>query len=141
ADTRSRVGVLSGALAFWSAASALSGQAMGFVQMFAARAGVGVGVSACSPCAHSLIGDYFPPQRRALAISIFTGIGTMGTMIGLVIGGLLMQHYGWRTAFLVFGVAGLCFAPVALLMLREPPRGTFEKSGGAAPLGWSASIR
>jgi predicted MFS family arabinose efflux permease len=140
ADTRNRVGVLSVALGIWSAASALSGQAISFVQMFGARAGVGVGVSACSPCAHSLIGDYFPPQRRALAVSIFTGIGTMGTMIGLVIGGLLMQHYGWRTAFLVFGVTGLAFAPVAWMLLREPPRGSFE-SGLATTLGWQASIR
>ncbi|MBX3530859.1 MAG: MFS transporter [Rhizobiaceae bacterium] len=140
ADTRSRVGVLSVALGIWSTASALSGQATSFLQMFGARAGVGVGVSACSPCAHSLIGDYFPPQRRALAVSVFTGIGTMGTMIGLVVGGLLMQHYGWRTAFLVFGLTGLAFAPIAWMLLREPVRGSFE-SGLATALGWRASIR
>jgi predicted MFS family arabinose efflux permease len=140
ADTRSRVGVLSVALGIWSAASALSGQATGFMQMFAARAGVGVGVSACSPCAHSLIGDYFPPQRRALAISVFTGIGTAGTMIGLVVGGLLLQSWGWRTAFAVFGLTGLAFAPIAWMLLREPPRGTFERA--SAPGGdWSASVR
>jgi MFS family permease len=140
ADTRSRVGVLSVALGIWSTASALSGQAAGFAQMFAARAGVGVGVSACSPCAHSLIGDYFPPQRRALAISIFTGIGTAGTMIGLVVGGLLLELWGWRAAFAVFGITGLAFAPIAWLLLREPPRGSFERNDRTA-LDWSSSVR
>ncbi len=140
ADTRSRVGVLSAALAFWSTASALSGQAAGFAQMFAARAGVGVGVSACSPCAHSLIGDYFPPQKRALALSVFTGIGTAGTMIGLVLGGVLLQNYGWRATFAVFGAAGLLFAPVAFMLLREPQRGGLETAAAPAA-SWSASIR
>ncbi len=141
ADTRSRTGVLTVSLGVWSTASALSGQAASFGQMFAARAAVGVGVSACSPCAHSLIGDYFPPQRRALALSVFTGIGTAGTMIGLVFGGLLLDAYGWRTAFAVFGMAGLLFAPVAWLLLREPPRGSFEKPSALPTLGWSQSVR
>jgi predicted MFS family arabinose efflux permease len=141
ADTRSRVGVLSVALGIWSTASAVSGQALSFTQMFAARAGVGVGVSACSPCAHSLIGDYFPPQRRALAISVFTGIGTAGTMVGLVAGGLLLEIWGWRVAFAVFGLTGLAFAPVAWMLLREPPRGSFEKPTSAPALDWSSSVR
>ena len=77
ADTRNRVRLLSGALAFWSTASALCGAAAGFGQMFAARAMVGVGVSGCAPCGQSIIADYFPPERRALALSIFAGVGTL----------------------------------------------------------------
>jgi MFS family permease len=140
ADTRNRVTVLAGALALWSAASALCGQAQSFAQMFAARGAVGVGVSGCSPSAHSLIGDYFPPERRSLALSIFTGIGTAGTMIGLVLGGLLLEAYGWRASFVVFGIAGMLFAPVAWLLLKEPPRGAFETN--SLPAGaWGQSIR
>lgn len=141
ADTRSRTGLISVALGMWSAASALSGQAAGFAQMFAARAGVGIGVSASSPCAHSLIGDYFPPRRRALALSIFTGIGTAGTLIGLVVGGLILQVWGWRATFAVFGLTGLAFAPVAFMLLREPPRGTFEKTAAAQGMDWASSVR
>lgn len=140
ADTRNRVTVLSSALALWSAASALSGQAHSFVQMFAARAAVGVGVSGSSPCAHSLIGDYFPPERRSLALSIFTGIGTAGTMVGLIIGGFLLEALGWRTTFAVFGIGGLLFAPFAWLLLKEPQRGTFERNAMPS-VDWAHSIR
>jgi len=140
ADTRNRVTVLSGALAFWSAASALCGQAMSFAQMFAARGAVGVGVSGCAPTAHSLIGDYFPPERRSLALSIFTAIGTAGTIVGLVVGGLVYNALGWRGAFMAFGITGIVFAPIAWLLLREPGRGTFEQAGEAA-LGWGESVR
>ena len=140
ADTRNRVTVLSSALAIWSAASALCGQAMSFAQMFAARGAVGVGVSGCPPTAHSLIGDYFPPERRSLALAIFTAIGTSGTIVGLVMGGLALEAFGWRGAFVAFGSAGVLFAPIAWLLLREPQRGTFEHTGEVA-LGWGESLR
>ena len=140
ADTRNRVTVLTSALAFWSAASALSGQAMSFAQMFAARGAVGIGVSACPPTAHSLIGDYFPPERRSLALAIFTAIGTSGTIVGLVLGGVALEAFGWRGAFIAFGAAGVVFAPLTWLVLREPKRGTFEHAGEVA-LGWGESLR
>lgn len=139
ADTRSRIRVISSALAFWSAASAACGQVGGFAQMFAARAAVGTGVAGCSPTAHSLIGDYFPPERRSLALSVFTAIGTTGTMVGLIVGGVALDRLGWRSAFLVFGIAGLLFAPVSYLILKEPVRGAFEKSTAAA-IGWKQSV-
>lgn len=140
ADTRNRVTLLSSVLAVWSCASAVCGQATNFGQMFAARGAVGVGVSGCSPCAHSLIGDYFPPERRSLALSVFTGIGTAGTMVGLVVGGLLLASVGWRMTFLIFGSAGLLFAPIAFMILREPRRGTFER-GTPATSNWGESVR
>lgn len=140
ADTRSRVGLITSALGLWSAASAACGQVTGFTQMFVARAAVGSGVAGCSPSAHSLIGDYFPPERRALALSVFTAIGTLGTMVGLIAGGVALDRLGWRSAFLVFGLAGLIFAPLAYLLLREPSRGTFDKSS-QSPLSWGQSVR
>jgi len=128
ADTRNRIRLTSSVLAFWSAASAVCGMVGGFAQMFAARAAVGIGVAGCAPTAHSLIGDYFPPERRSLALSVFTAIGTTGTMVGLIIGGVALDRLGWRSAFIIFGIAGLLFAPVAWLALKEPERGSFEKS-------------
>ena len=138
ADTRSRVATLSGALALWSSAAALTGQASTFTQMFLARGAVGSGVSASSPCAHSLIGDYFPAEKRALAISLFTCIGTAGTMVGLILGGAVLNLYGWRITFAVFGLTGVAFAPIVYLLLPEPPR---TLAAQARPARWSETVR
>jgi MFS family permease len=140
ADTRNRVRLLSGALAFWSTASALCGAAAGFGQMFAARAMVGVGVSGCAPCGQSIIADYFPPERRALALSIFAGVGTLGTFIGLVAGGHLAEAFGWRTTFILFAIPGLIVAPLVFAFGREPKRGAFDKLV-SKQVPWSRAIR
>lgn len=140
ADTRGRVKTLALALGLWSIASALCSQAQSFAHMFLARAGVGVGTSGCSPCAHSLIADSFPPERRSLALSIFTGVGTLGTMFGLVLGGLVAEAYGWRTAFLSFGVPGMLFAPCMFFLLKEPKRGIFDRAP-VTQTDWLSSVR
>ncbi len=140
ADTRNRIQIIVLALVLWSAASAASGLARNFVQMFLARAATGVGESGCVPAAHSLIGDYFPPNRRSLAVSIFTGTGTLGTVVGLVLGSMMVETVGWRMTFVYFGAAGIVFAPMAMLMLREPPRGRFDASPGVQP-DWRGAVR
>lgn len=140
ADTRNRVRTIATVLGLWSVASALCSQAQGFAHMFLARAGVGVGTSGCSPCAHSLIADSFPPERRSLALSIFTGVGTLGTLLGLVLGGLIAEAHGWRAAFLAFAVPGILFAPCMFFLSKEPKRGTFDR----APImrtDWLSSLR
>lgn len=121
ADRRSRVGLLALCLATWSAMTALSGLARSFGQLFVARVGVGVGEAGCIPAAHSLIGDLFPAHRRAFAISIFQAGALSGVSIGLLVTGILADRFGWRTALMMAGVAGV---PVSLLVLtiREPAR-------------------
>jgi predicted MFS family arabinose efflux permease len=122
ADRGSRVKLLSACLMLWTLLTAVSGMARNFAQLFAARMGVGVGEAGCVPTAHSLIGDLFSRERRALAISIFTSGGSIGTSGGMLLVGFLGEHYGWRTALQVVGLAG---APLALLVyftVREPVR-------------------
>ena len=140
ADTRNRVQIVVFALVLWSAASAFCGLARNFTQMFLARAAIGVGESGCVPSSHSLIGDYFPPHRRSLAISVFTGTGSIGTLIGLIVGGIFVDAFGWRMTFFYFGAAGVFFAPLAYILLREPPRGLFDKSTEILP-DWGQSVR
>ncbi|MFU8817545.1 MAG: MFS transporter, partial [Pseudomonadales bacterium] len=64
ADRANRVTIISVALVVWSGMTAVCGMAQNFGQMLAARIGVGVGEAGCSPPAHSLIADYFPPEQR-----------------------------------------------------------------------------
>jgi MFS family permease len=70
-------------LTAWSAMTALSGAAQTYLHLALARIGVGVGEAAGSPPAHSLISDYFSPEKRATAISIYNSGIHVGAMLGL----------------------------------------------------------
>jgi len=113
-------------LVLWSAFTAACGTAAGFGSLLAYRVGVGVGEAGGSPPAHSLISDYFPPERRATALAVFSLGVPFGILVGFLAGGWLDQTFGWRHAFLVVGVPGLVLAAIVGLGLREPPRGHSE---------------
>jgi predicted MFS family arabinose efflux permease len=130
ADRSVRRSVIAAGAALWSAMTALSGLAQGFGQLALARIGVGVGEAACSPPAHSLISDYFPPERRATALAIYASGIHFGTAFGYLAGGWINEAFGWRTAFFVVGLPGIAVALLVQLTVREPERGRSE--GGAA---------
>ena len=127
ADRGSRVKLISLALLIWSGMTALCGMAQNFAQLALARIGVGVGEAGCSPPAHSLISDYFPPSKRATALGVYSLGISLGIMFGLFVGGLIDELYGWRLAFLIVGLPGVVLALVFLLTVWEPPRGLSEQ--------------
>ncbi len=115
-----RVTIISLSLAAWSGMTALCGLAQNFVQLLLARIGVGVGEAGCTPAAMSLITDAVPAERRSSAIA-FYGLGVpIGSLLGLVIGGVLADAYGWRTAFVAVGVPGILLALALPFLLRDP---------------------
>lgn len=108
------------AVAVWSLFTALCGFAGNFVQLLAGRVGVGIGEAGLTPPATSLIMDYAPPEKRASTLAHYHMGVPIGTLLGLAIGGLLVDQVGWRHAFLVVGAPGLLFAVLAATTLREP---------------------
>jgi MFS family permease len=127
ADRFSRKGVIAISIAIWSGMTALCGSASGFAALLVYRVGVGVGEAGGSPPAHSIISDYFPPERRATALGIFSLGVPLGILVGFLAGGWLDQTLGWRLAFVVVGLPGLLVAALVALTLREPPRGLSEQ--------------
>ncbi len=107
ADRFSRKGVIAISIAIWSGMTALCGSASGFAALLVYRVGVGVGEAGGSPPAHSIISDYFPPERRATALGIFSLGVPLGILVGFLAGGWLDQTLGWRLAFVVVGLPGL----------------------------------
>ncbi len=132
ADRANRVTIISGALVIWSGMTALCGMAQNFTQILAARIGVGVGEAGCSPPAHSLIADYFPPEKRASALSIYALGIPIGSILGLLAGGWIAEFYGWRVAFFVVGLPGVLLAIIVKLTLLEPIRGMSDTSSTAS---------
>jgi predicted MFS family arabinose efflux permease len=143
ADRGTRRDVIALGVAMWSVMTAFCGLARSFAQLAAARVGVGIGEAALSPAAHSLISDYFPPERRATALSIYNIGGNVGVMLGFIAGGWIGEALGWRAAFLVVGLPGLAAALLTRLTLREPPRGLSDAiadEAAAPPLRESISV-
>ncbi len=120
AERRSRPMVIAVSMALWSAFTVLSGRATSFSVMALARLGVGFGEAGCNPCAHSMIADITPPERRASALAFYSLGVPIGSMLGLILGGVIADAYGWRVAFLVAGAPGLVLALIIALTIREP---------------------
>jgi len=126
ADRYSRVNIISICLAIWSLMTALSGLATNFWQLLIARIGVGIGEAGGSPPSHSLLADYFAPQKRATALGIYALGIPIGILFGNLAGGWINEFFGWRYAFFVVGVPDILLAIVMKLSVKEPPRGYSE---------------
>lgn len=132
ADRGNRRNLISLALLIWSVMTALCGLAQNFLHLALARIGVGIGEAGCSPPAHSLISDYYPPEKRATAMGIYSLGIPFGIMFGLFAGGWINQEYGWRQAFFVVGIPGILLSALVRFTLQEPQRGASEQRTDSA---------
>lgn len=120
AERGNRSTILSLALAVWSGATALCGLAGSYLQLFLMRLGVGLGEGASSPTTYSLVADYFPARQRGIAMATLSTAIPIAGLCAPLIGGVIGQTYGWRTAFIVVGLPGVLLAVVLRLTLRDP---------------------
>ena len=131
ADKTRRSWVVAGSLAVWSAFTALCGMAHGYWQLFFCRLGVGFGEAGGVAPSYALIADYFPPERRARALSTFSLGIPLGLAAGTLVGAYVAHAVSWRAAFLVMGIAGVILAPILSLVVRDVPKRTVAEQ---APL-------
>jgi len=132
ADRHVRRSIVAAGFALWSAFTMLSGFARGALDLTLARIGVGVGEAAGAAPSHSLLSDYFPPERRAQALAVFQLGVYLGQFLGLAVGGLLVAPLGWRWTFVAVGAPGLLLALLLRLTVREPTRGALDPGPRAA---------
>ena len=132
ADRTSRSAVVAGSLAVWSGFTALCGAAVGYWSLFLSRLGVGVGEAGGVAPSYALIADYYPPERRARALAIFSLGIPLGLGGGAFIGARLADWFGWRAAFVIMGLAGVALAPILRSVVRDVPRAKTESA--QAPL-------
>lgn len=138
ADTGNRRSIIAWSLAAWSALTMVCGMAQNFIQLLVARIGVAIGEAGAVPPSHSLIGDYFPPEKRAGALAVFSLGSTVGYLIGFALGGFVAEQYGWRMAFLLVGFPGLLFALVVRFFLAEPRMAGLHQAQAADDTIWAA---
>ena len=139
ADTGRRNVILSAGVLVWSVFTGFSGLAWSYASLFLFRLGVGVGEASCAPASNSLLGDLFPPEQRARAISLFMLGLPLGSGATYLLSGLVMQWTGgWRGALFVAAVPGIILGLLAL-RLPEPERGAADRGVRDSALrGWEA---
>jgi MFS family permease len=135
ADNWMRTRLLALGLTLWSGMTALSGFTTNFTQLALARIGVGIGEASASPCAYSLLSDYFPKEKRATVFGLYNTGLYIGSGVSLYIGALVVDNWnaafpeggplgltGWQAAFMAVGLPGIILA-FWIATLREPIRG------------------
>lgn len=120
ADRWHRSRIIAIAICIWSFMTMLCGTANNFLQLFLARVGVGIGESASSPASHSLIADYFPPERRASAMGIYGSAVPVGAFIAMAGGGWIVENFSWRIAFFLAAFPGVLVGAVVWFTVKEP---------------------
>ncbi len=146
ADSRSRRAIIAVGVALWSLLTAGCGLARRYVELALLRMGVGVGEASLSPAAYSLIADYFRPERRATAISVYSMGIYVGSGLAFFLGGLVVkfasgreqfvlplfgQIHAWQLIFLVVGLPGLLVSLLVIATVREPARRGARAAGHA----------
>lgn len=94
-------------LALWSLATAATGLVFGLTSLVVLRLVMGVGEAAFYPSALSLLSRNVPATQRARATATMQFGAVVGPALGTLVGGMIMQAYGWRAMFVVMGSLSL----------------------------------
>ena len=118
ADRWSRVKSIALMAAVWSLATVACGLSRSYGQLLAARAVIGLGEAGYGAVGGALLTSMFPAARRATVIGGFLAAAAIGSVLGVVLGGIITARWGWQAAFGVVGLPGLVLA-VVFLFVRD----------------------
>jgi len=104
----------------WSAATSVTGLVHGFTALLVVRLVLGIGESVAYPSYSKILAKYFPAAQRASANSIIASGLACGPAFGMLLGGVLMSRFGWRSFFVVLGSISMVWL---LPWFRWMPRG------------------
>ena len=121
ADQVNRTRLIAIGLALWSALTAVSGAARGFVSLAIPRMFIGVGESIMTPTSMSLLSDRFPSSRLGFASGFYYMGVPVGTGLSLLVVGYLGPAIGWRNCFYLLGAIGVVLA-IIMWFIKETPR-------------------
>lgn len=116
ADRFSRVKSVVVMATTWSLATISCMFATGYGQLFAARATVGLGETGYGSVGAALISSLFPKRLRSVLLGAFFAAASLGSVLGVLLGGMIAATWGWKAAFGVVGVPGLLLSLLYLLV-------------------------
>jgi NAD(P)-dependent dehydrogenase (short-subunit alcohol dehydrogenase family)/predicted MFS family arabinose efflux permease len=132
ADRVNRTNLIAGVVAIWSLVTIGTGLAPTFAILFMTRVALGAADQIDAPAAASLLADYHPVRGRSRAYGIQRAGFFLGLPLGVVLGGVLSEAFGWRWAFISMAIPGLLVAFLCW-RLAEPVRGMMDRLDGTDP--------
>ena len=126
ADRSNRRNILAFSLMIWSGFTALCGLSRGYWQFLLGRIGVGVGEAGGTPPSTAIVSDYFPADRRPMAMTVLALGAPIGAWLGADMAGAVAHAFSWRAAFLALGVPGLLVGFMVYFTVSAPPRGRLD---------------
>lgn len=120
ADRVSRVKCIAVMAGVWSLATLSCMWTRSFGQLFVARAVVGVGEAGYGSVGAAVIASHFPVRMRGALLAGFFAAASVGSVLGVMLGGAIAARWGWQAAFGVLGLPGLVLA-IAYLKVRDYP--------------------
>lgn len=118
----------------WSGVTFLMGYASNFQQLYWLRAVMGISEALYIPSALSLIADWHEGKTRSLAI----GVHMTGLYVGQAIGGFgatIAAMFSWHSTFHWFGIIGMAYSVILMLLLHENPNHGRTQTKSVEPLG------
>jgi MFS family permease len=139
ADRMSRRNIIAASLGIFSLMTVLSGYVTQLWQLVLTRFCTGIGEAGTGPSINSMLADLYPPEKRAGALAFYSAGLNIGLLLGFFGGSRMLEHYGWRSAFIASGAPGLLLVFLLLFTVREPIRGLVDKVADtqAAPRLWT----
>jgi len=122
-DSIGRKKVFLAGVVVFTLGSLLSGLSETSIGLILSRALQGVGGAAIVPLSLTLVNAAFPPEKRAAAIGLWSGISGLGLSIGPLVGGLIMEGAPWQMIFYINVPVGIAAFAFGLKWLRDS-RGT-----------------
>jgi predicted MFS family arabinose efflux permease len=138
ADRASRVKSIAVMAGVWSLATISCMFTRNYSALLAARACVGLGEAGYGSVGAALIASHFPARLRGALLAGFFASASVGSVLGVMLGGLIAARFGWQAAFGVVGVPGLLLALVYLkvrdyrTVTLDPERSRAVKSTSGA---------
>jgi ACS family sodium-dependent inorganic phosphate cotransporter len=135
--------VLGAAVLWWSAFTMLTPPAalISLPTLVAARIALGMGEAAVFPASINMIGRWVPAANRTRAVTLFSSMLSVGTMISLPITGWLVRDHGWPMPFYAFGALGLVWAAVWFTSVRSGRSAEVEPASADRTIPWGRLLR
>src|ERR1035437_7823741 len=106
-------------IVLFTLSSAASAVAPSIDLLIAARALQGIGAAIVTPLTLTLLADAFPPERRGVALGVWSGISGIGGALGPLVGGAVIQLSSWHWIFWINVPIGIALVPLAARRLAE----------------------
>jgi MFS family permease len=100
----------------WSIFTYLTGMARNFIGVLLPRMLVGVGEAGFSGGGTAMITAAYPKEKHGMMLGIFNIGITIGSALGMIIGGIISVKFGWRYAFFILAVPGIIIGLCALFL-------------------------